>query len=104
MGLVVRKNSLSSLIKIRTEKDISALILSDSTIEFERSWDKDGCYGKRGNRTDLSKEKWADVTAEQKCEWGNKKQTVKPVQNTAVTGKQSTIILNTKTALDCGHG
>ena len=61
-------------------------------------------YGKRGNRTDLSKEKWADIAAEQVDKGGNKQQTVKPVQNAAVAGEQVAVVLHTKTSLDGRHG
>ena len=61
-------------------------------------------YGKRGNRTGLSEEKWADAAAEQAGKRGNKQQAVKPVQNTAVAGEQIAVVLDTKTPLDGGHG
>ena len=88
---------------MRTERNFPPSFCQTVRLSLKGVGIKTGVMEREENRTDLSKEKWADVTAEQKCEWGNKKQTVKPVQNAAVTGKQSTIILNTKTALDRGH-
>lgn len=61
-------------------------------------------YGKRGNRTDLSKKKWADMATEQQGKGCNREQTVKAVQHTAVTGEQISKILNSLAALHGRHG
>ena len=59
---------------------------------------------KRGYRAGLSEEKCADIAAEQASKGGDKQQTVKPVQNAAMAGEQTAVILDTKTAFYCRHG
>ena len=44
------------------------------------------------------------MAAEQTGKGSNKQQTVKPVQNAAVAGEQSAVILHTKAPLDGRHG